>query len=71
MAQVESITLYRPGGPQELELIKQSDWSAFPPRLPEQPIFYPVLTEECARQIARDWKRESEWIWICDKVRSG
>ncbi len=27
----------------------------FPPRLPEQPIFYPVLTIEYARQIARDW----------------
>ena len=27
----------------------------FPPRLPEQPIFYPVLTEDYARQIARDW----------------
>ena len=28
---------------------------AFPPRLPEQPIFYPVLTEDYAIKIARDW----------------
>ncbi len=28
---------------------------AFPPRLPEQPIFYPVTTEEYAVKIARDW----------------
>jgi hypothetical protein len=28
---------------------------AFPPRLAEQPIFYPVLSEEYARKIARDW----------------
>ena len=28
---------------------------AFPPRLPEQPIFYPVLSEEYAVKIARDW----------------
>jgi hypothetical protein len=28
---------------------------AFPPRLPEQPIFYPVLSEAYARKIARDW----------------
>jgi len=28
---------------------------AFPPRLPEQPIFYPVLTEDYAIRIARDW----------------
>ena len=27
----------------------------FPPRLPEQPIFYPVLNQAYARQIARDW----------------
>jgi hypothetical protein len=39
-------TLYRPVGPKELELIKQSSWRAFPPRLPEQPIFYPVMNEE-------------------------
>src|SRR5258707_11392685 len=55
MAQIETTTLYRPVGPEELELIKQADWSAFPPRLPDQPIFYPVLNEEYARQIARDW----------------
>ena len=28
---------------------------AFPPRLPDQPIFYPVLSEEYASKIARDW----------------
>jgi hypothetical protein len=55
MAQIKTTTLYRPVGPEELKLIKQADRSAFPPRLPEQPIFYPVLNEEYARQIARDW----------------
>jgi hypothetical protein len=48
-------TLYRPVGPNELELIKQSGWKRFPPRLPEQPIFYPVMNEDYAVQIARDW----------------
>lgn len=48
-------TLYRPVGPEELELIRLSDWKAFPPRLPEQPIFYPVTNEAYAIQIARDW----------------
>jgi hypothetical protein len=47
--------LYRPVGEKELALIRESDWRKFPPRLPEQPIFYPVLTEEYAIQIARDW----------------
>jgi hypothetical protein len=48
-------TLYRPVGPQELELIRQSGWRRFPPRLTEQPIFYPVLQEDYAVRIARDW----------------
>lgn len=52
---MKTITLYRPVGPEELALIEQSGWKAFPPRLPEQPIFYPVLNEEYAAQIARDW----------------
>lgn len=50
-----TITLWRPVGPQELDLIKQTGMRAFPPRLPEQPIFYPVLTEDYAVKIARDW----------------
>jgi hypothetical protein len=52
---METKTLYRPVGEKELELIRQSGWRAFPPRLPEQPIFYPVLNEEYAAQIASDW----------------
>lgn len=52
---METITLYRPVGPEELDLIRDSGWSRFPPRLPEQPIFYPVANEEYARAIARDW----------------
>lgn len=51
----ETVTLWRPVGPQELELIEASGMRAFPPRLPEQPIFYPVLTEDYAVKIARDW----------------
>lgn len=47
--------LYRPVGPKELELIAARGYRTFPPRLPEQPIFYPVLNEEYAHQIARDW----------------
>lgn len=50
-----TITLYRPVGPDELELIAASEWREFPPRLPGQPIFYPVTNEAYATQIARDW----------------
>ncbi|MBC8135322.1 MAG: hypothetical protein H8F28_05460 [Fibrella sp.] len=49
------VVLYRPVGQRELELIAESGFTKFPPRLPEQPIFYPVLNEEYATQIARDW----------------
>jgi len=49
------LTLYRPVGPHELALIEASGWKEFPPRLPSQPIFYPVTSEEYAVQIARDW----------------
>ena len=51
----ELTILYRPVGPEELALIEQLGWKKFPPRLPEQPIFYPVMNEEYAIQIARDW----------------
>ena len=55
MTNDELVTLWRPVGPKELELIRASGMRAFPPRLPEQPIFYPVLSEEYAIRIARDW----------------
>ena len=47
--------LHRPVNQLELDLIAASNWRGFPPRLPEQPIFYPVLNEEYAIQISRDW----------------
>jgi len=55
MTEEESVTLWRPVGPEELRLIREARMRAFPPRLPEQPIFYPVLSEEYAVKIARDW----------------
>lgn len=51
----ETVTLWRPTGPQELALVEASGWRAWPPRLPDQPIFYPVLNEDYATRIARDW----------------
>lgn len=52
---METQTLYRPVGPKELDLIAASGWREYPPRLPEQPIFYPVMNEEYAIQIAERW----------------
>jgi hypothetical protein len=58
----ETTVLYRPVGPKELELIRRSEFTQFPPRLPEQPIFYPVLNEEYATQIARDWNAKRDKV---------
>jgi hypothetical protein len=64
----ELTTLYRPVGAMELELIRGSGFRAFPPRLPSQPFFYPVLTEEYAIQIARDWNTKDEASGFCGYV---
>ena len=55
MGVMQTTVLYRPVGEGELALIRESGNTRFPPRLPEQPIFYPVLSEEYATLIARDW----------------
>lgn len=52
--------LYRPVGIKELALIAASGFTAFPPRLPFQPIFYPVLNFAYAEQIARDWNTKDK-----------
>jgi hypothetical protein len=51
----ETVTLWRPTGAKELALVKEAGFRAWPPRLPDQPIFYPVLNEDYATRIARDW----------------
>ena len=53
--QDDAVTLWRPTGPEELELVRSSGWRRWPPRLAGQPIFYPVLNEVYAAKIARDW----------------
>jgi hypothetical protein len=61
MAQeIDTVTLWRPVGPIELRLIRDAGMRVFPPRLPGQPIFYPVLSEEYAVKIARDWNVKAD-----------
>jgi hypothetical protein len=60
MDNAETVTLYRPVGEKEMELIRNSEFRAFPPRLSFQPIFYPVLNEQYATKIARDWNTKDE-----------
>lgn len=52
---MNTTTLWRPVGQAELDLIAASGWTRFPPRLEGQPIFYPVLNEDYAIQIASGW----------------
>jgi hypothetical protein len=49
------VTMFRPTGPKELELVALSGWRRWPARLVGQPIFYPVTNQEYAKQIAREW----------------
>lgn len=49
------MTLYRPIGPEEFELVKKHGFTRWPPRKPDQPIFYPVTNEEYAVEITRRW----------------
>ena len=55
------VTLYRPVGQKELDLIAASGYKKFPPRLDWQPIFYPVMNQEYAAQIAERWNTEDEF----------
>ena len=60
--------LFRPVGLHELALIWDSGMCEFPPRLPHQPIFYPVANIEYAIQIAKDWNtKESRFAGYVTK----
>src|SRR5580692_7311112 len=65
----ETLVLWRPVGPAELTLIEQAGFRAFPPRLPEQPIFYPVLSEEYAAKISRDWNVQASGAGYVTRFR--
>lgn len=54
-------TLYRPVGLIEMKLILDLNLRGFPPRLPEQPIFYPVLNQAYADQIALEWNTKDKF----------
>jgi hypothetical protein len=58
----ETITLYRPTGPDEYELVRLSGFKRWPPRLIEQPIFYPVTSEEYAVEITTKWNTRDHGV---------
>lgn len=67
---MKQVTLYRPVGQREFELIRDSGFKRFPPRLYWQPIFYPVLNQAYAEQIAREWNTEDEFSGYAGYVLS-
>ena len=52
---MKTTILYRPTGPNELQKVADTGFKRWPPRLPEQPIFYPVTNQQYAEEIAEKW----------------
>lgn len=69
MSEEETDELWRPTGPEEIELVRASGSRRCPPRLPDQPIFYPVLNEDYARRIARDWNVKASGVGYVTRFR--
>ena len=65
----ETIVMYRPTGPEELKLVAESGYKKWPPRLSEQPCFYPVTNEEYAKQIAMKWNVKSSGVGYVTKFK--
>ncbi|WP_202971201.1 SMI1/KNR4 family protein [Saccharothrix sp. ALI-22-I] len=59
---MDLVDLWRPTGRAELDLVAASQWRAWPPRLPDQPIFYPVANRWYATKIAREWNVPTEGV---------
>lgn len=47
----ETVIMYRPCGQKELDLVAESGYKEWPPRLPDQDIFYPVTNEAYAIEV--------------------
>lgn len=69
MSEDETIELWRPTGPEEIELVRASGSRRWPPRLPDQPIFYPVLNEDYATRIAREWNVKASGVGYVTRFR--
>jgi hypothetical protein len=65
----DCVVLYRPTGPDELALVEASGFRRWPPRLPEQPIFYPVTNERYAREIAIRWNIKDSGVGYVTRFR--
>ena len=57
---MDTVVLFRPTGPKEIAIVAANGFKRWPPRFPNQPIFYPVTNENYARKIALDWNVKSD-----------
>lgn len=69
MTDDETVELWRPTGPEEIELVRATGSTRWPPRLPDQPIFYPVLNEDYATRIAREWNVRASGVGYVTRFR--
>ncbi len=65
----ETLMLFRPTNQAELDLVRDSGFTRWPPRLPEQPIFYPVTNEQYAREIAVQWNARDSGVGYVTRFR--
>lgn len=65
----DCVVLYRPTGPRELALVEASGFRRWPPRLIDQPIFYPVTNERYAREIATRWNVKDSGVGYVTRFR--
>jgi len=65
----KTIILYRPTGPNELVLVAESGYKRWPPRLPEQSIFYPVTNEKYAQEITTKWNVKDSGVGYVTRFR--
>lgn len=63
---IETVTMYRPTGKRELQLVIDSGYKKWPPRLPEQPIFYPVTNEQYAIEV-NNWNVKMDGLGYVTK----
>ena len=63
------VVLYRPTGPREYALLQANGFSRWPPRLLEQPIFYPVTNARYAREIAVRWNIQDSGVGYVTRFR--
>jgi hypothetical protein len=65
----DCVVMYRPTGPEELALLEAGGFRRWPPRLPEQPIFYPVTNERYAMEIATRWNIRDSGVGYVTRFR--